>query len=143
MWRPAAEQSAAESAAAESMERRAGTKGNASQQSTCRAQSRISVSQAPDRMRQLLAVWTRGGSRMRESRTDGSVRGACDETHVPTATAPRVHHAAELPMKARDQDKEENQSNGEAPLPAVSANALARCLGVTPKIIYDLTKEGV
>src|SRR5439155_7037274 len=94
MWRPAAEQSAAESAAAESMERRAGTKGNASQQSTCRAQSRISVSQAPDRMRQLLAVWTRGGSRMRESRTYGSVRGACDETHVPTATPPRVHHAA-------------------------------------------------
>src|SRR6516165_9727949 len=35
---------------------------------------------------------------------------------------PRVHDA-ELPMKARDQDnKEENQSNGEAPLPAVSAN---------------------
>src|SRR5438034_7863625 len=92
MWRPAAEQSAAESAAAESMERRAGTKGNASQQSTCRAQSRISVSQAPDRMRQLLAVWTRGGSRMRESRTYGSVRGACDETHVPTATQEaRVH----------------------------------------------------
>ena len=27
-----------------------------------------------------------------ESRTYGSVRGACDETHVPTATAPRVHH---------------------------------------------------
>ena len=80
---------------------------------------------------------------MRESRTYGSGRGACDETHVPTATAPRVHHAAELPMKARDQDKEENQSNGEAPLPAVSANTLARCLGVTPKIIYDLTKEGV
>ena len=46
-------------------------------------------------------------------------------------------------MKARDQEKEENQSNGEAPLPAVSANALARCLGVTPKIIYDLTKEGI
>src|SRR5262245_46345135 len=57
--------------------------------------------------------------------------------------ASRLHHAAELPMKARDQDKEENQSNGEAPLPAVSANTLARCLGVTPKIIYDLTKEGV
>src|SRR5947209_8864822 len=35
---------------------------------------------------------TRGGSRMRESRTYGSVRGACDETHVPTATAPRVHY---------------------------------------------------
>src|SRR5262249_14962298 len=56
---------------------------------------------------------------------------------------PRVHHAAELPMKAREQDKEENQSNGNAPLPAVSANILARCLGVTPKIIYDLMKQGV
>src|ERR1700757_2197380 len=35
---------------------------------------------------------TQGGSRMRESRTYGSVRGACDETHVPTATheTPRV-----------------------------------------------------
>jgi len=31
---------------------------------------------------------------MQESRTYGSVRGACDETHVPTATAARVHHAA-------------------------------------------------
>ena len=33
---------------------------------------------------------------MRESRTYGSVRGACDETHVPTATLPwalrtRIH----------------------------------------------------
>jgi hypothetical protein len=47
-------------------------------------------------------------------------------------------------MKARDQDEEENQSNnGEASLPPVSANTLARCLGVSPKIIYDLTKEGV
>ena len=82
---PTAEASTGASAA-EPVERRAGTKGNAGQQSTCRAQNRISVSQAPDRMRQLLAVWTRGGSRMRESRTYGSVRGACDETHVPTAT---------------------------------------------------------
>ena len=31
---------------------------------------------------------------MRESRTYGSGRGACDETHVPTATTARVHHAA-------------------------------------------------
>jgi hypothetical protein len=46
-------------------------------------------------------------------------------------------------MNARDQDKEENQSNEEPPLPAISANTLARCLGVTPKIIYDLTKQGV
>jgi hypothetical protein len=31
---------------------------------------------------------------MRESRTYGSGRGACDVTHVPTATEARVHHAA-------------------------------------------------
>src|SRR5438093_8962431 len=79
--------------AAEPGERRAGTKGNASQQSTCRAQSRISVSQALERIRQFAVTHTRGGSRMRESRTYGSVRGACDETHVPTATKAHVHHA--------------------------------------------------
>ena len=49
---------------------------------------------------------------MRESRTYGSVRGACDETHVPTATtAPRVHHAARRrgggwPVAARAQQAE-------------------------------------
>jgi hypothetical protein len=73
---PAVEQSTAESAAAEPGEPRAGAKGNADQQSTCRTQSRVSVSQALERIRQLLAVWTRGGSRMRESRTYGFVRGA-------------------------------------------------------------------
>src|SRR5262249_38589202 len=36
----------AEQSAAESVERRVGTKGNANQQSTCRTQSRMSVSQA-------------------------------------------------------------------------------------------------
>src|SRR5947209_2761687 len=81
--------------AAEPGERRAGTKGNAGQQSTCRAQNRISVSQALERIRQF-AVTHPGGSRMRESRTYGSVRGACDETHVPTATPPRVHRAVLL-----------------------------------------------
>ena len=91
---PAAEESAHGPTAAESVEPRTGTKGNADQQSTCRAQNRVSVSQAPERMRQLLAVWTRGGSRMRESRTYGSGRGASDETHVPTATAARVHCGA-------------------------------------------------
>src|SRR5215472_16615882 len=49
---PAAEQSATEPNAAEPGERRAGTKGNAGQQSTCRAQSRVSVSQALERIRQ-------------------------------------------------------------------------------------------
>src|SRR5271169_6221093 len=49
---PAAERSAAEPNAAEPVERRAGTKGIAGQQSTCRAQSRVSVSQALGRIRQ-------------------------------------------------------------------------------------------
>src|SRR5262245_42065738 len=71
-----AEQSAAEVTAAEPVERRAETKGNAGQQSTCRTQSRANVSQALERMRQTFAVTTRGKSRMRESRLYGSVRGA-------------------------------------------------------------------
>src|SRR5207248_2004515 len=37
---------------------------------------------------------TRGGSRMRESRPYGSVRGARDETRVPTATRPYPFMAA-------------------------------------------------
>src|SRR4051812_39253700 len=39
--------------AAESVEPRAGTKGNADQQSTCRAQDRISVEQALERIRKV------------------------------------------------------------------------------------------
>ena len=50
---PVAERSAAEPTAAEPVEPRAGTKGNADQQSTCRTQSRVSVSQALDRIRKV------------------------------------------------------------------------------------------
>src|SRR6266568_207386 len=50
---PAAERSAAEPNAAEPVERRAGTKGNAGQQSTHRTQSRASVSQALERIRKV------------------------------------------------------------------------------------------
>ena len=57
----------AERSAAEPVEPRAETKGNADQQSTHRAQNRVSVSQALDRIRQAIAVVTRGRSRMRES----------------------------------------------------------------------------
>lgn len=45
-------------------------------------------------------------------------------------------------MPSRDQEKEK-QSNFETPLPAVSSNILARCFGVSPKVIYDLAKAGV
>ena len=79
-----AEQSAVEVTAAEPVERRAETKGNASQQSTCRTQSRESVSQALARIRQAFAVVTRGKSRMRESCTYGSARE--EVIRVPTAT---------------------------------------------------------
>ena len=75
-----AEQSAVEATAAEPVERRAETKGNAGQQSTCRTQSRASVSQALERIRQTFAVMTRGKSRMRESCTYGSARGARDNS---------------------------------------------------------------
>ena len=50
-----AERSAVEPNAAELVERRAGTKGNADQQSTCRTQSRTCVSQARDRIRQVVS----------------------------------------------------------------------------------------
>ena len=66
----------AERSATEPAEPRAETKGNVGQQSTRRTQSRISVSKALARIRQIVAVDTQGGSRMRESRTYGSERGA-------------------------------------------------------------------
>ena len=67
----------AERSAAEPVEPRAEAKGNAGQQSTHRAQYRERVSKALARIRQhIIAVDTRGGSRMRESCTYGSVRGA-------------------------------------------------------------------
>jgi RNA-directed DNA polymerase len=50
---PSAERSAGETFAAEPVERRAGTKGNAGQQSTRRTQSRESVSQALERVRKV------------------------------------------------------------------------------------------
>ena len=46
----------AEQSAAELVEQRAETKGNANQQSACRTQSRVSVSQALERIRQAFAV---------------------------------------------------------------------------------------
>ena len=49
-------------------------------------QNQARVSQALERIRQLVPSHTRGRSRMRESRTYGSGRGACHEMHVPTAT---------------------------------------------------------
>src|SRR5215468_3444644 len=75
---PAAEQSAAELTAAEPVEPRAGTKGNAGQQTMPWTQSQISMPHALERIRKAVASpsHTRGGSRMRESRTYGSVRGA-------------------------------------------------------------------
>jgi len=79
----------AEQSAAELVEPRAEAKGNAGQQSTLRTQSRGSVSQALERIRQVAKQGkkdipgqanaspsdTQGGSRMPELGTYGSVRG--------------------------------------------------------------------
>jgi hypothetical protein len=76
----------AERSAAESVERRAETEGNVDQQRTRRTQRRISVSQMLARILQhIVAVDTRGGNRMRESCTYGSVWGGCEVTRIPTA----------------------------------------------------------
>src|SRR5438132_10763117 len=61
--------------AAEPVERRAGAKGNASQQSTHRTQRRVRVSQALERVRQVSPSHTQGGSRVREFRSHGSGGG--------------------------------------------------------------------
>jgi hypothetical protein len=74
--RSAAERSAARPTAEEPVERRAEAEGNAGQQSTHWAQYRVRVAQALDRVRCAVAVDTRGGNRMQESRKYGSVRGA-------------------------------------------------------------------
>ena len=74
---PTAESSAVMPAAAEPVERRAGTKGNADWQSTHWTLSRASVSQALERLRQTIAVGTRGRSRMRgvlQMHTEGSLQ---------------------------------------------------------------------
>ena len=57
--RPSAERSVGEPNAAESVERRAGTKGNAGQQSTRRTLSRASVSQALERIRNVAVTHPR------------------------------------------------------------------------------------
>jgi hypothetical protein len=79
----------------ESVERRAGTKGNVDQQRTRRTQRRISVSQMLARIRQhIVAVDTQGGNRMRECCTYGTPLwtgftrwGAAHSSLSPTAMA--------------------------------------------------------
>jgi hypothetical protein len=66
--------------AAEPVERRAGAKGNASQQSRAGHRTGATVSQAPERIRQAATSaspsLTQGGSRVREFRSHGSERVA-------------------------------------------------------------------
>jgi hypothetical protein len=71
----------AERSTAELVEPRAETKGNAGWQSTRRTQRRISVSQTARIRQHIVAVDTRGGNRMRESCTYGSVRGVRGNSH--------------------------------------------------------------
>jgi len=69
----------AEPSAAEPVERRTETKGNGSQQSMLWTLCQHQHVTGAGRLRTVASrrsVWTRGGSRMRESRTYGSVRGA-------------------------------------------------------------------
>src|SRR6202035_4052867 len=97
----------AERSAAESVERRAETKGNVDQQRTRRTQSRISVSQMLARIRQhIVAVDTQGGSRMRESCTYGSVRGARGNSH-PCRDAPMPN--GWVSERCQDTRKERNE----------------------------------
>ena len=102
-----------EQSVAEPVERRAGTKGNVDQQSTCRTQSRISVSHLLARIRHIVAVDTRGGSRMRESCTSGSVRGARGNSH-PCRDAPMPNGCVN--ERCRDTRKEMNERRLDVPI---------------------------
>src|SRR5437667_10484327 len=76
----------AERSAAESVEPRAGTEGNAEQHSTCRAQYRVSVSQALERIRQVRRHSPEVGAVCgKAARTD--LCGGRSEMSVPTAIA--------------------------------------------------------
>ena len=87
----------AERSAAESVEPRAGTEGNAGQHSTCRAQYRVSVSPALERIRHVRRQTPEVGAVCGKSaRTD--LCGGYGEIRIPTATtffrceAPCRHH---------------------------------------------------
>src|SRR5215471_4742578 len=80
---PPAARPAGEKHAAESVERRAGAKGNTHQQSTFWTPSQARVSKALERTRTLVPSSTQGGSRMRESCTYGSGRGARESASLP------------------------------------------------------------
>src|SRR5438067_5464647 len=86
--RSAAEQSAAEPTAAEPVERRAETKGNAGQQSTHRAQSRASVSQALERIRRV----AKEGRRRSSPRSFTTSASTCSMRH--SSSLRRTQHRA-------------------------------------------------
>src|SRR6266699_357485 len=76
----------AERSAAEPVEPRAGTKGNADQHNTCRAQNRVSVSQALERIRQVRRHSPEVGAVCgKAARTD--LCGGRSAMSVPTAIA--------------------------------------------------------
>jgi hypothetical protein len=123
-----------ERSAAEPVEPRAETKGNGGQQSTRRTQSRISVSKALVRIRQIVAVDTRGGSRMRESRTYGFERGArgsapgrCRDGSAPRSFPERTNRFCRATGPARlNSAKVYTANNGGAR--QVSATECERCV---------------
>ena len=79
---PSAARAVGEPYAAESVERRAGTKGNAGQQSTRRTQGRESVSQALERIRKVARERKKGRGSPRSSTTSTSTYSKRHSPHL-------------------------------------------------------------
>ncbi len=141
----------AERSAAEPVERRAETKGNADQQRTRRTQRRISVSKMPARIRQhIVAVDTQGGNRMRESCKYGSVRGARGNSRPYRDRREFITlvggAAAAWPVTARAQEPGRNYSIGglhQSPRNAAHHIAeLIRSPASTKNVLENPSKQG-
>src|ERR1700680_3495204 len=123
---------------AEAMERRAGTKGNADQQSTHRTQIRVRVTQALGRVRQAdqrFAVNTQGRSRMLELGSSGSVRGVLSNEHPYREPGPKAE------VERASQQSEAMKIDAAGGMFSLSARHLSEWRGPHPDLVGGFERD--